>query len=143
DPTLIFSGTSDANVTITVYLDGVSIGTTPANGGGNWSFDYTGTALGDETSALTSTATDTAGNTSAASAAFNVTIDTAAPAVPTLAAIASNPCPYAALFRSDPTLIFSGTSDANVTITVYFDGASIGTTSANGSGNWSFDYTGT
>ncbi len=44
---------------------------------------------------------------------------------------------------NDTTLIVRGTADASKTITVYKDGTQIGTTTSNGSGAWSYDYTGT
>lgn len=37
----------------------------------------------------------------------------------------------------------SGTAEANATVSVYLDAALIGTTTADGAGAWSFDYTGT
>ncbi len=84
DSTLLINGTSEPGMTITVYRGGVLAGTTLANGSGNWVFDYTGTSLGDGSYGFTATASDTLGNTTAASAPYAVTIDTAAPALPSL-----------------------------------------------------------
>ena len=56
------------------------LGSATANGTGAWS--YTTAALANGAHSLTATATDAAGNTSAASAALSVTIDTAAPVAP-------------------------------------------------------------
>ncbi|MCT7991379.1 Ig-like domain-containing protein [Laspinema olomoucense] len=81
DPTLIFAGTAEANSTVTLFKDGTSIGTTTADGTGNWTFDYTATTLTNGTYSFTATATDTANNTSNPSAPFNVTVDTVAPTV--------------------------------------------------------------
>ena len=81
DPTLLINGTSEPGMTITVYRGGVLAGTTSANGSGNWVFDYTGTSLGDGSYSFTATAGDTLGHTTAASAPYAVTIDTAAPRV--------------------------------------------------------------
>ncbi|NEX76513.1 type I secretion C-terminal target domain-containing protein, partial [Aeromonas rivipollensis] len=81
DSTLIISGTAEANSGIQVFRDGVSIGTTTANGSGNWSFDHTGTALAQGGYNFTAQATDVAGNVSAVSAALPVTVDTNAPTV--------------------------------------------------------------
>ena len=39
--------------------------------------------------------------------------------------------------------MISGTAEANALINVLLDGGSIGTTTADGAGVWSFDYTGT
>ncbi|MDD5723176.1 MAG: choice-of-anchor D domain-containing protein, partial [Syntrophales bacterium] len=82
DTTPIFIGTSGANVTVTVIsgIDG-TLGTTTADGTGNWSFT-SGTALTEGTRSVTATATNEAGKTSAASPALSVTIDTTAPSIP-------------------------------------------------------------
>ena len=56
-------------------------GTTSANGSGNWTFDYTGTTLADGSYSFTATAGDGLGNTTAASSAHAVKVDTAAPTV--------------------------------------------------------------
>lgn len=76
DNTPTFTGTSEANATVTLIssIDG-SLGTTTADGTGNWSFTP-GTALSDNTHNITATATDAAGNTSPASSALAITIDT-------------------------------------------------------------------
>ena len=76
-PTVI--GTAAAYSTVTVYLNGQAYGTTAATSSGAWSFTPAGT-LADGAYTITATATDLAGNVSAASAAFTVTIDTHAPA---------------------------------------------------------------
>ena len=83
DSTLLINGTSEPGMTVTVYRGGVLAGTTSANGSGNWVFDYTGTSFGDGSYNFTATASDTLGDTTAASAPYAVTIDTIAPELPT------------------------------------------------------------
>ncbi|GEM_PF-969887 len=83
DSTLLINGTSEPGMTISVYRGGVVAGTTSANGSGNWVFDYTGTSLGEGSYNFTATASDTLGDTTAASALYTVTIDGTAPALPT------------------------------------------------------------
>ena len=62
DPTLVLHGTSVPNTVVTVTRFGVGvIGSTSADGSGNWAFDYTGTALPNGDTLFTATATD-AGN---------------------------------------------------------------------------------
>ena len=74
DNTLTLTGSAEANATVKVY-DGVTLlGSATADGSGNWS--YTTAALTNGAHSLTATATDVAGNTSAASSALSVTIDT-------------------------------------------------------------------
>ncbi|WKJ91622.1 Ig-like domain-containing protein [Methylomonas montana] len=80
------NGTAEAGSTVTIFQDGVNIGTTTADGTGNWNFTP-GTALLDgATYAFTVTATDAAGNESSPSLAFELTVDLTAPTVLSLAA---------------------------------------------------------
>ncbi len=142
DNQLLFSGTAEASSTVEVFLDGASIGTTTADGAGDWSFDHTGTTLGDGSYTLTAEATDGAGNTSVTSAGLAFTVDTAASAAPVVSAITDD-TGAADNITSDNQLVFSGTAEANSSVEVFIDGASIGTTTADGAGDWSFDHTGT
>src|SRR6185369_15873766 len=77
-----YTGTAEANAIVKLYdTDGTTVlGTTTADGSGNWSI--TSSALSQGAHTLTAKATDTAGNTSAASAGLSVTVDTAAPSAP-------------------------------------------------------------
>ena len=70
---------AEAGATVHIYAGASLVGSTTADAGGNWSFTP-GAALPDGTYAVTARATDTAGNQSAASAAFTATVDTAADA---------------------------------------------------------------
>ncbi|WP_193747550.1 Ig-like domain-containing protein [Cellvibrio sp. OA-2007] len=74
DNTPTFNGTAEANATVTVIssLSG-TLGSTTADGSGNWS--YTAGAMANGVHNITATATDAAGNVSVASAALAVTID--------------------------------------------------------------------
>src|SRR5262249_19681900 len=76
DHTPSFSGTAEPNSTVTLYVDGVPVGTTTANAGGAWSFTIPSThALDHGHHLITVTATDLAGNTSLPSASLGVTIN--------------------------------------------------------------------
>ena len=88
DNTLVITGTAEADSSVEVFIDGSSIGTATADGSGSWSFDHSATVLTDGNYALTAQATDTAGNTGVASAAFAITVDTGNPA-PTITLDAS------------------------------------------------------
>jgi hypothetical protein len=95
------------------------IGTATASGAGAWSFDYTLTVLPAGNHSFTATATDTAGNISAGSAAFNVTIDITAPAAPSLTGITSDTGSSGSDgITSDQALLIAGTAEANSTVTV-------------------------
>ena len=76
DTTPTFTGTAEASSTVTIYSDGVAVGSGTATGG---AYSITISALSSGTRAITAKATDAAGNSSAVSAALNVIIDTAAP----------------------------------------------------------------
>ncbi|WP_205313735.1 beta strand repeat-containing protein, partial [Rheinheimera maricola] len=80
DTTPTFVGVAEANSTVTV-ISSISgtLGNTVADGSGNWSFTGAGLAAGDHS--ITAQAADAAGNTSAASAALSITIDTTIPAL--------------------------------------------------------------
>ena len=143
DNTLVISGTAEANNSVEVFLDASSIGTATADGSGNWSYDYTGTVLADGSHTFSAQATDAAGNLSVVSSDFTVTIDTSVPTAPVVTAISDDTGTAGDGITSDNTLVISGTATANITVETFLDGVSIGTTSADGSGNWSFDYTAT
>ncbi|WP_146006731.1 right-handed parallel beta-helix repeat-containing protein, partial [Bradyrhizobium forestalis] len=76
-------GTAAAGSTIKVYDGSTQIGTATATSTGGW--DYITNVLTDAKHTLTATATNSSGQTSAASAAVAVTVDTKAPAAPTIA----------------------------------------------------------
>ncbi len=108
DSTPTLTGTADAGSTISIYNGATLIGTTVADATtGAWSFTPT-TPLTDGPYALTATATDAAGNTSAPTAAFNLTVDTAAPADPVITV------------ANGTTL--SGTAEAGSTVNIDLDG---------------------
>ena len=84
DTTPTFTGTAEANSTVTIIssVDG-TLGTTNADGSGNWS--YTSSTLSGGNHTITATATDSAGNVSSASSALAIKIITNAPTVTTQA----------------------------------------------------------
>ena len=84
DNTPTFSGTAEANAFVEIFDGSTSIGITTANGSGDWTFTPD-TSLSDGSYSITAKATDDVGNVSDASTAFAITIDTAAPATPTIA----------------------------------------------------------
>ena len=136
DNTLTLSGTAEANATVKVFDGATLLGNVAANASGAWS--YTTAALANGSHSLTATATDAAGNTGAASAALNVTIDTAAPAAPTIASFTTDSGTVGDGITNDNTLTLSGTAEANATVKV-FDGATLlGNVAANASGAWSY-----
>ncbi|MDC0714124.1 Ig-like domain-containing protein [Stigmatella sp. ncwal1] len=131
DTTPTYSGTAEANSTVTVIVDGTSVGTTTASASGSWSFTPT-TPLADGSHTVRATATDAVGNTSAPSNTNTFIVDTTAPAAPVVVTPANGST------TQDTTPTYSGTAEANSTVTVIVDGVPVGTTTASASGSWSF-----
>ena len=136
------TGRAEAGSTVTLYdTDGVTVlGTAVAAANGNWSI--TSSVLGDGVHRLTTKATDTAGNTSAASAALAITIDTAVPvtpAVPVLAPASDNGASSSDGITSVTTPTITGRAQAGSTVTLYdTDGVSVlGSTVVGAGGTWS------
>ncbi|OLO06295.1 hypothetical protein BTW08_18320, partial [Salinicola sp. MH3R3-1] len=124
-PTLI--GSAESNAIVTVYADGRNLGTTTADGNGDWQFatNEADQLFGGET-VFTATATDIAGNVSATSPTFTLTFDTTAPAAPMI----------------EPTNgdEITGTAEPGSTVTLTdADGTPIGSVDADpDDGSWSF-----
>ena len=136
DPAILtLTGTAVANSTVNVYDGTTLLGTATANASGAWSFVTV--PLPDGLHRFT--ATDTvSGVTSAASAVMNVTVDTVAPAAPTIASFSSDSGTVGDHITNDTTLTLTGTAEANSTVKV-FDGATLlGSAVANGSGAWTY-----
>jgi hypothetical protein len=85
--TLTLTGTAAADSTVTVFDGTTQLGTATVNASGAWTFATN--TLGNGAHSFTATDTDTSGNTSAVSAALAVTVDTVAPAVPSVVASGS------------------------------------------------------
>ena len=138
-PTL--SGTGEIGATITVYDGGVSIGTTTVNNSGNWSFTPQN-ALNDGPHTFTVRATDAAGNQGAPSASYPITVDTGLPGAPVIVSVTDDVGGTTTLISgqttNDNTPTLAGTTEANSVVTIRDNGTVIGTTTSDGSGNWSF-----
>jgi hypothetical protein len=70
----LLGGTAEAGSTVRVYVDGVLVGTTTADGTGAWSYTIDSSALEGGTRTVTTTVTDAAGNVSTASAAVDLIV---------------------------------------------------------------------
>ncbi|MGC0324859.1 hypothetical protein ABIG06_005488 [Bradyrhizobium sp. USDA 326] len=126
DNALELKGAAAAGSTVKIYDGSTQIGTTTASSTGSW--DYITKVLTDAKHTLTATATDSSGQTSVASAAKVVTIDTKAPAAPTIASDTVN---------SANQVVVTGTAEANSAIKVYDGTTQVGTATTNSSGAWS------
>ncbi|ONN93070.1 calcium-binding protein, partial [Burkholderia cenocepacia] len=125
DTTPTLGGTAEAGSRVSVYDGTTLLGTTTADSSGKWTFTPT-TGLGEGAHSITVTATDAAGNVSTPSAAFELTIDTTAPALPTVNA-------------TDGTSL-SGTAEAGATVNIDTngDGTPDATVTADPSGVWTY-----
>ena len=136
DNTLTLAGATEAGSVVKIYDGATLLGSATADGSGNWS--YTTAALANGAHSLTATSTDVAGNTSAASAALNVIIDTSAPVTPAIAAYSTDSGTVGDGITNDNTLTLTGSAEANATVKVYDGATLLGSATANGSGAWTF-----
>ena len=119
------TGTVEANATVDVLKGGTSTGAATVTDTG-WTFAVT---LTEGANAFTVTATDDAGNTSDATAAVSITLDTVAPAVTiTITARTVN----------EASFTLAGTVEAGATVDVFKDDTSIGSAIVSDT-DWTFD----
>nr|WP_255408443.1 Ig-like domain-containing protein [Archangium sp. Cb G35] len=129
--TPIISGRAEPGSTVTLFLDGVSVGSTTTHDTGTWSFTP-GTALAQGRHAVTAQATDAAGHTGPVSPPHFFSVDSIAPDAP----VVVTPAPGAVVNTKTP--VISGTAESFSTVHVTIDGTIVGNTQADGGGNWSF-----
>lgn len=153
---LSVTGTAEVGATVTVTLSGESK-TATAAADGSWSVSFTADEqpVTDGVYALTASAVDTAGNTTASPASRPITYDTAAPDAPSVNALSTDNILNAGEITAGGTV--TGTAEANATITVDFrvppeandSGRSTAlqatfesrTTQADENGNWTMSWT--
>ncbi|UYZ58194.1 LamG-like jellyroll fold domain-containing protein [Hymenobacter latericus] len=123
-----YAGTAAAGSTVTVFVDGTSIGTTPASAGGNWSLGQPA-ALSQGSHAVYAQAQLSGQLTSASSNTNTFLVDSTPPPAPVVTAPANGSL-------SAATPIYSGTAEPGATVTVLVDGSSIGTATASAGGTW-------
>src|SRR5205814_1426188 len=131
-----FTGAAAAGATVSVYDGATLLGTATANGSGAWIF--TTGVLTDAAHSFTATASDAAGNVSAASSALSVTVDTSAPGTPAISSYSSDSGVAGDHITKDNTLALTGTAAAGSTVSIYDGATLLGTSAANGAGAWSF-----
>ncbi len=92
---------------------------------------------------LTVQVTDNGSPVLSRSATVTINLINVVEQAPVIAGISNDTGTLGDGLTSDRTLVVSGTAEPGMTITVYRGGSQIGTTTAGGSGAWTFDYTGT
>lgn len=132
---LTLAGTAQANATVKVYDGATLLGSATAGANGNWTYT-TLTALTDGSHNFTATATDGSGNTSTASTAKNVIVDTATPVNPTIGLQSVDSGLAGDNITNVKVVSLTGVAEINSTIKIY-DGANLlGSAVANAEGVW-------
>ncbi len=127
----VISGTSEAGATVEVFVDGVLVGSTLANGSGSWAFTPTVDVV-EGSHVATAHAVDAAGNRSVESQPRAFTIDQTAPAAPKILS------PTGGSLTRDSRPAITGTAEAGAIVTVTIDSVVVGTATADALGSWSF-----
>lgn len=134
DPTSTFGGTAETDSTVAILSAGSLVGTGAATGG---SYSVTTSTLSDGSHTITATATDTAGNVSAASSSLVITVDAStptAPLLPDLDATSDSGTSSADNITNSVTPTFSGSgAETSSTVTIYDGGSQIGSAASSGS----------
>ncbi|MGY0832691.1 DUF4347 domain-containing protein [Azospirillum argentinense] len=148
DNTLAGDNNTDtlAGVTVDFSQFGGGSAVAATNSNGVWTATHTITtgSLEAANRNVSVTVTDNAGNVTTRADTTNATVDNAPPAAPAITGFSSDTGSSSSdHLTNDTTLVLSGTAEANALVTVKLGGNSIGTANANGSGAWTFDYTGT
>ena len=126
--------------TVQLFDNGVALGspvTLHGNDINNGYLDIDLSFTNGTSHSLTVKITDAVGNTSAASSAYSISIDTSAPAAPVITGFSNDSGTVGDHITNDTSLTISGTAEANSTITVFRGGVQIGTTTADAGGAWS------
>ena len=106
--------------------------------------DITPAPLSQGSYTFTARISDAAGNVGAASTGYAVTVDTSAPAAPAITGITTDSGTSGTDgVTNDNTLVISGTAESGSAVQVFRNGAAIGTATADGTGRWSLNSTGT
>ena len=127
---MMLAGQAESHSTVNIYDGASSLGSVVADGTGHWSKALSSVADGSH--AFTATASDAAGNTSPASAVTHVTVDTQAPAAPSITS------PVDGSYNHANTLTVSGAAERDTFIAVYLDGLTrVGSATTNSAGQWS------
>ncbi|OKP15293.1 Ig-like domain-containing protein, partial [Serratia fonticola] len=142
DSTPTLNGTAFAGGTVTVFDNGVAIGSTVADSNGVWAFTPS-PVLKDGKHSLSASVTDGIGQTSPTTGGFDFTVDTTPPAPATGLTVTDNMgaeqgtlVPNATTDDATPT--FSGKAEADSIVTILDNGQVIGTVVADTNGNWTF-----
>ncbi|WP_230957985.1 Ig-like domain-containing protein, partial [Burkholderia diffusa] len=144
--TPVFTGTgAEPNALVTIYANGTSVGHATADASGNYTIQSN--ALGaDGRYQITAQQVDIAGNTSPASSATSMTLDTSEAAPVNLKLVDDTFGTHTTGTSSDDLtkdsqVTISGTAGAGDVVTLMDGTVSVGQTTADASGNWTIQTT--
>jgi hypothetical protein len=126
-PSCTIAGTAEAGSTVNVYRGGAVVGTGTAAGG---NFAITVSLAQNAVNSFTVTATDAAGNESAAAAVAAITEDSSIPDAPTVTS------PSHPVAVNAPSYIITGKAEAGSTVKARSGGAVVGSGTADLGGNF-------
>ncbi|HVK13275.1 MAG TPA: ELWxxDGT repeat protein [Gemmataceae bacterium] len=136
DPTLTYSGRTEADATVRIFDEGTLVGEAVAGADGR--FAVTTPALTDGPHRISFRAVDVAGNVSLMSEVRTITIDTVAPAAPAITGYSEDGGPTGDGLTNDNTPTFTGTAEPGSTVTVYDGATALGTATTTAGGTWQF-----
>jgi outer membrane usher protein FimD/PapC len=136
DNTPTITGAAEANSTVIIYKGGIAVDSVTADASGNYTYTFT-TPLADGTYSITVKSKDAIGNVSAMSPALSFRVDTTAPATPAAPLLVGGTNGI----TKDATPDITGVAEASSTVTIYRDGVSAGTATADASGNYNYTFT--
>ena len=141
DDTPTLGGQAAPGSLVQLWAGVALVGEAEADATGAWM--ATIATLAEGAHALTATATDAAGQVSAASDPLALVVDTTPPAKPRFDRVVGDTGNAKDLVTADGTLLFQGRAAAGSSVTVLLDGVAIGTARANATGSWRLDHTDT
>ena len=147
DVTPTLAGKAEANSIVSIYENGLLVGSATTKADGTWSYTIPAPGLTEGVHALTATQTDQAGNVSDPTGAFNIVIDVTAPvSTAVITAISEDRGTAGDFITNDKTLVINGqvngVLEAGDKVQMSLDGGVTWKDAvSNANGTWTFDHT--
>lgn len=143
EETFTIHGTAESHSEIKIYGNDILLDTILLDASGSWSLQYMATE-GDKDYVFTAMVTDQFGHESAMSPEFTITLDNTSETPVMIGINDDTGIDGTNNITRDQELTLYGTAEANSTVTVYRtdlgSDQNLGTTIADASGNWTYDY---
>ncbi|MBV7693724.1 VCBS repeat-containing protein [Limnobaculum sp. M2-1] len=135
-------GSGKAGSIINIYDGATLLGSTTVNKDGSWSFTPS-SDLSQGQHSITVTAIDTAGNTTKPTTAFEFTVDTTTPGVPTIESATDDVGAVQGTLNhgdatDDPTPTLTGKAEVGSVVTIYDGNTLLGSVTTGANGQWTF-----